>query len=94
MKIKQLLKDVIAVEHIEKPIASTSIIIPDSATSSTQAVPVTAIVKLVGTKCKLPLKPGDKVLVPYHLGNRTKTDNGTVIFYDSEDVLAIVESSK
>jgi len=91
MKIKSLLKDVVCVKHITSPITSTVLVIPETAKEDSKITPVQAVVVLIGSKCKLPIKKGDKVLVPFHLGNRQK--DGT-IFYDSEDVLALIDSSE
>lgn len=44
----------------------------------------------VGSKCKLPVKPGDTVLVDVYIGTRKTINKQDVVIYDSEDIIGLV----
>lgn len=86
-----LLKDVIAVKPLEQPLSSTVLEIPQTADQA-HIVPIKAMVVNIGSKFrhKREVSIGDTVLVPNHLGTRHVINGERVIFYDGEDILAII----
>ena len=87
--INRLLKDVIGVKHISKPITSSILHVPETVSQNSIAN-VEAVVVLIGEKFRFKddVKIGSIVLVPNHFGTRMEND---LIIYDGEDILAIVE---
>lgn len=90
MKLIQILKDVVVVEHLLKP-KSTTLHIPETADKHTTGL-VEARVVYLGSKCSIKdeIKIGDTVLVPYHFGDRLVVDDKKLVVYNTEDVAAVI----
>lgn len=81
------LGDIVVVVLAAKRERKSGIILPEVSQSDRI---VEATVVATGSKCKLPVKPGDTVMVDSYLGTRRKMDNKDVVVYDSEDILLVV----
>lgn len=87
MKTPQFLKDVVIVRLLEVQQIG-NIVVPQSARLHHVQK---GIVYALGTKCKLPLKKGDGVIVSARFGNPIKLGDETLKIYNSEDILGKVE---
>jgi len=87
----RLLKDVVAVKILQKPLQSSIIELPETMDRNYIACVQARVVEL-GSKFRYRniVKEDDTVLVPNHLGNRHIINGEELVFYDGEDVIAMI----